>query len=106
MLGDLSSTEWILNLVYSSPPDEVYHLAAQSHVRVGFDVPEYTTDMPLRARHAFWRPFCREWVTKARFYQASSSERCLGRHPASPRRKHSISAAQLVRNRRNFIRIG
>src|SRR5450756_542676 len=40
--GDLSSTEWILSLIYSLAPDELYHLAAQSHVRVSFDVPEYT----------------------------------------------------------------
>ena len=71
--GDLSSTEWILNLVYSSPPDEVYHLAAQSHVRVSFDVPEYTTDITAtgttRLLEAIRRSGC-----KARFYQASSSE--------------------------------
>ena len=43
--GDLSSTEWILNLIYSLAPDEVYHLAAQSHVKVSFDIPEYTGDI-------------------------------------------------------------
>jgi len=43
--GDLSSTEWILNLIYSLAPDELYHLAAQSHVKVSFDIPEYTGDI-------------------------------------------------------------
>jgi hypothetical protein len=43
--GDLSSTEWVLNLVYSFAPDELYHLAAQSHVRVSFDMAEYTGDI-------------------------------------------------------------
>src|SRR5712692_7137363 len=43
--GDLSSTEWILNLIYSLAPDELYHLAAQSHVKVSFDIPEYTGDV-------------------------------------------------------------
>ena len=43
--GDLSSTEWVLNLIYSFAPDELYHLAAQSHVRVSFDMPEYTGDI-------------------------------------------------------------
>ena len=38
--GDLSSTEWLLNLIYSLAPDEVYHLAAQSHVKVSFEVRE------------------------------------------------------------------
>jgi nucleoside-diphosphate-sugar epimerase len=40
--GDLSSTKWILNLIYSLVPEEVYHLAAHSHVKVCFDIPEYT----------------------------------------------------------------
>jgi GDPmannose 4,6-dehydratase len=71
--GDLSSSEWILNLIYSFAPDEVYHLAAQSHVRVSFDMPEYTGDITgvgtIRLLEAIRRSGC-----KARFYQASSSE--------------------------------
>jgi GDPmannose 4,6-dehydratase len=71
--GDLSSTEWILNLIYSLAPDELYHLAAQSHVRVSFDVPEYTGDITglgtMRLLEAVRRSGC-----KTRFYQASSSE--------------------------------
>src|ERR1700726_2659794 len=42
--GHLSSTEWILSLIYSLGPEELYRLAGQSHVRVSFDVPEYTGD--------------------------------------------------------------
>jgi GDPmannose 4,6-dehydratase len=71
--GDLSSTEWILNLVYSFAPDELYHLAAQTHVRVSFDMPEYTSDVTglgtMRLLEAIRRAGC-----KTRFYQASSSE--------------------------------
>jgi len=71
--GDLCSSEWILNLIYSFAPDEVYHLAAQSHVRVSFDMPEYTGDVTglgtMRLLEAIRRSGC-----KARFYQASSSE--------------------------------
>jgi len=71
--GDLSSTEWILSLIYSLAPDELYHLAAQSHVRVSFDVPEYTGDITglgtMRLLEAIRRSGC-----KTRFYQASSSE--------------------------------
>ena len=71
--GDLSSTEWILHLIYNLAPDEIYHLAAQSHVRVSFDVPEYTGDITalgtMRILEAVRRSGC-----KARFYQASSSE--------------------------------
>jgi GDPmannose 4,6-dehydratase len=71
--GDLSSTEWVMNLIYSFAPDEVYHLAAQSHVRVSFDMPEYTGDITglgtMRLLEAI-----RRGGSKTRFYQASSSE--------------------------------
>ena len=71
--GDLSSTEWILNLIYSFTPEELYHLAAQSHVRVSFDMPEYTGDISglgtMRLLEAI-----RRGSSKTRFYQASSSE--------------------------------
>ncbi|HKV26037.1 MAG TPA: GDP-mannose 4,6-dehydratase [Candidatus Acidoferrum sp.] len=71
--GDLSSSEWVLNLVYSFAPDELFHLAAQSHVRVSFDMPEYTGDITglgtMRLLEAIRRAGC-----KTRFYQASSSE--------------------------------
>jgi len=71
--GDLSSTEWILNLIYSLAPDELYHLGAQSHVRVSFDMPEYTGDVTglgtIRLLEAIRRS-----GAKTRFYQASSSE--------------------------------
>jgi GDPmannose 4,6-dehydratase len=71
--GDLSSTEWVLNLVYSLVPEEIYHLGAQSHVRVSFDMPEYTGDVTglgtMRILEAVRRSGC-----KTKFYQASSSE--------------------------------
>ncbi|HTQ87693.1 MAG TPA: GDP-mannose 4,6-dehydratase [Patescibacteria group bacterium] len=71
--GDLCSSEWILNLIYTLLPDEVYHLAAQSHVRVSFDIPEYTGEVTglgsMRLLEAIRRS-----GSKTRFYQASSSE--------------------------------
>jgi len=71
--GDLCSTEWILNLIYTLLPDELYHLAAQSHVKVSFDIPEYTGDVTglgtMRLLEAIRRS-----GAKTRFYQASSSE--------------------------------
>src|SRR4029077_16981580 len=70
---DLSSTEWVMNLIYSLAPEELYHLAAQSHVRVSFDMPEYTGDITglgtIRLLEAI-----RRGSAKTRFYQASSSE--------------------------------
>jgi GDPmannose 4,6-dehydratase len=91
--GDLSSTEWILNLVDSFAPDELYHLAAQSHVRVSFDMPEYTGDITglgtMRLLLAIRRAGC-----KTRFYQASSSE-MFDRHPLRKARRHCFSCVAL-----------
>jgi GDPmannose 4,6-dehydratase len=71
--GDLANSVAVFTLIAKIEPDEIYNLGAQSHVRVSFDIPEYTGDVTgvgtariLEAmRHA---------APKARFYQASSSE--------------------------------
>lgn len=71
--GDLSDPVVLTRLIHQLAPDEVYHLAAQSHVRVSFEIPEYTLDTTgvgtLRILEAL-----RESEVEARFYQASSSE--------------------------------
>lgn len=71
--GDLSDSSNISRLLEKIQPDEIYHLGAQSHVRVSFDVPEYTADVTgigtLRLLDAI-----RETEIKTKFYQASSSE--------------------------------
>ena len=71
--GDLSDTSSLWKLLYEIKPDEVYNLAAQSHVRVSFDIPENTSDItamgPLRLLEGI-----RQTGIKTRFYQASSSE--------------------------------
>lgn len=71
--GDLASTEWVLNLLYSLAPDEVYNLAAQSHVKVSFEIPEYTGDVTGLAATRLLEAIRCSGI-KARFYQASSSE--------------------------------
>ena len=71
--GDLTDPVSLTHLLYRLQPDEIYHLGAQSHVRVSFDVPEYTFDVTgggtMRLLEAV-----REAGVNARFYQASSSE--------------------------------
>ena len=71
--GDMANTGNLVDLIYNIRPDEIYHLAAQSHVRVSFDLPEYTGDVTglgtLRLLEAI-----RKSGIEARFYQASSSE--------------------------------
>lgn len=71
--GDLADSVNMTKLLYDLQPDEVYNLGAQSHVRVSFDIPEYTADVTgvgtIRILEAI-----RESGVKPRFYQASSSE--------------------------------
>jgi GDPmannose 4,6-dehydratase len=71
--GDLSDSGQLTHLIYNLQPEEIYHMAAQSHVRVSFDMPEYTGDVTglgvTRLLEAI-----RHSGIKTRFYQASSSE--------------------------------
>ena len=71
--GDLADSVNLVKLLYELKPDEIYHLGAQSHVRVSFDIPEYTADVTgvgtIRILEAI-----RETGIRSRFYQASSSE--------------------------------
>jgi GDPmannose 4,6-dehydratase len=71
--GDLSNSEQITNIIYNIEPDEIYHLGAQSHVRVSFDIPEYTGDVSALGTTRLLEALRRSG-TKTKFYQASSSE--------------------------------
>ena len=71
--GDLSEAETINNIIYNIRPDEVYNLGAQSHVRVSFDVPEYTTNVVATGVTRLLESM-RRAGNDVRFYQASSSE--------------------------------
>jgi GDPmannose 4,6-dehydratase len=107
--GDLSVSGQMADLIYNIQPAEVYHLGAQSHVRVSFDMPEYTGDVTglgtVRLLEAI-----RKTGVKTRFYQASSSE-MYGSAPApqheqtpfeprSPYAAAKVYAYWLVRNYR------
>lgn len=71
--GDLSDSSQLTNLIYNVQPAEIYHLGAQSHVMVSFEMPEYTGDITglgtIRLLEAI-----RKSGVRTRFYQASSSE--------------------------------
>ena len=73
--GDLADSVQMVKLLYELQPDEIYNLGAQSHVRVSFDIPEYTGDVvglgSVRILEAIREAGL---VKKCRFYQASSSE--------------------------------
>lgn len=71
--GDLSDSEQISNIIYNVKPDEIYHLGAQSHVRVSFDMPEYTGNVSGLGTTRILEAIKRSG-NKVKFYQASSSE--------------------------------
>ena len=78
--GDLSDSEQISNIMGKVKPDEVYNLAAQSHVRVSFDTPEYTGNITGLGTTRLLEA-ARRSNTGVRFYQASSSEMFGGSNP-------------------------
>ncbi|MCJ7625147.1 MAG: GDP-mannose 4,6-dehydratase [Anaerolineaceae bacterium] len=71
--GDVLDTGVLLDIIYNIRPDEIYHLAAQSHVRVSFDLPVYTGDVTALGTTRLLEAIHKSGV-KTRFYQASSSE--------------------------------
>jgi len=71
--GDLIDSVNLVKLLYELKPDEIYHLGAQSHVRVSFDIPEYTSDVTGVATIRILEAI-REAGLRSRFFQASSSE--------------------------------
>ncbi len=107
--GDLSDSGQLTNLFYKIQPDEVYHLGAQSQVRVSFDMPDYTGDITglgtVRLLEAI-----RKSGVKCRLYQASSSEMFGGApapqnektpfQPRSPYAASKVYAYWMVRNYR------
>ena len=107
--GDLSVSGQLTDLLKEIAPDEIYHLGAQSHVRVSFDMPEYTGDVTglgtIRLLEAV-----RKTGVKARFYQASSSEmfgaapppqsETTSFQPQSPYAAAKVYAYYVVRNYR------
>jgi len=107
--GDLAVSGHLTDLIHEIRPDEIYHLGAQSHVRVSFDMPEYTGDVTglgtIRLLEAI-----RKTGVKARFYQASSSEmfgaapppqgEATPFQPQSPYAAAKVYAYYVVRNYR------
>ncbi|MBW1817891.1 MAG: GDP-mannose 4,6-dehydratase [Deltaproteobacteria bacterium] len=107
--GDLSVSGQMADLIYNVQPDEIYHLGAQSHVRVSFDMPEYTGDIVGLGTTRLLEAI-RKTGGKCRFYQASSSEMFGGApapqneetplQPRSPYAAAKVYAYWLVRNYR------
>lgn len=83
--GDLSDSSALNTILRNVVPDEIYNLGAQSHVRVSFDTPEYTTDVTALGTIRILEAI-REVGIKPKFYQASSSE-MFGKVVETPQRE-------------------
>lgn len=107
--GDLSDSGILTHLIYNIQPVEIYHLAAQSHVRVSFDMPEYTGDISGLGTTRLMEAIRRSGI-KTKFYQASSSElygdapapqnEATPMRPRSPYAAAKLYAYWIVRNYR------
>ena len=91
--GDLADAGTIRKIIYQTNPNEIYNLGAQSHVKVSFEIPEYTMDITgngaLRILEAI-RDFQNNTGKKIKFYQASSSE-MFGSSPPPQNEKTPLS---------------
>ena len=83
--ADLSDSTSLVRLLYRLQPDEIYHLGAQSHVLVSFEIPEYTGDITALGTVRLLEAI-RESGIKTKFYQASSSE-MFGKVAETPQRE-------------------
>ena len=112
--GDIAVGETLQHMVYNIKPDEIYHLAAQSHVRVSFDMPEYTGDVTGLGATRILEAVRKSGVD-ARFYQASSSEmfgsakppqnEATAFEPRSPYAAAKVYAYWITRNYREAYNI-
>ncbi|MBU6388598.1 GDP-mannose 4,6-dehydratase [Patescibacteria group bacterium] len=109
--GDLSDGSNLNRLLSKIQPDEIYHLGAQSHVRVSFDIPEYTADVTGLGTIRILDAMREAGLNKTKFYQASSSE-MFGKalelplkettpfHPRSPYGAAKVYAYWITKNYR------
>lgn len=74
LYGDLNDASSLNTIVRTVKPDEVYNLGAQSHVRVSFDIPEYTAEITALGCIRLLEALRENELSETRFYQASSSE--------------------------------
>ena len=91
--GDLSDSVNLVKLLYELKPDEIYHLGAQSHVRVSFDIPEYTRTSPVSAPFVSWKRSAKPDCVPAFFRHRAAKCSARPRRYRKTRRRRSGRAA-------------
>jgi GDPmannose 4,6-dehydratase len=115
--GDLLDQSSLERLLYEIQPDEIYNLGAQSHVRISFDIPQFTVQTNALGVLNILEAY-RRTCPKAKFYQASSSEmfgnsvdadgfqrETTPMHPVSPYGCSKLFGYSIVRNYRNAYKL-
>jgi GDPmannose 4,6-dehydratase len=110
--GDATDAGSLIDLIYSLRPDEIYHLAAQSHVRVSFDLPEHTGEVTALGTMRILEAIHKSGV-HTRFYQASSSEMFgCARPPQNedtafePQSPYAVALAAIVAGKQRELYLG
>jgi len=96
--GDLTDSGQLTNFIHNIQPQEIYHLGAQSHVRVSFDTPENTSDVTGLGTTRILEAIKRSGVP-CKFYQASSSEMFGNASPPQPGNDRILSAKSVWRSK-------
>ncbi len=102
--GDVSNTGNLMELIYNIQPEEVYHLAAQSHVRVSFDLPEYTGDVTGLGTMRILEAIRKSGIKVS--FLPSLLERDVWQRPTASKRDYAVRATKSVRRRQGVCVLG
>ena len=101
--GDIANAEQLTHLIYNMQPDEIYHLGAQSHVKVSFEMPEYTCNVTGLGTTECSKPSI-EAASKRNFTKLLAAK-CLVARPLRTMKRHRFSrVAPMLRQ--SYMRIG
>ena len=103
--GDLTDTTNLLGILKDTKPDEIYNLAAQSHVQVSFELPEYTANADAIGTLRILECIKNLELYKTKFYQASTSE-LFGKVVETPQTEKTHSIREVRMELQNFMHIG
>ena len=100
--GDLEDASSLNRIIRTTTPSEIYNLGAQSHVRVSFDVPDYTADGPWVSAPCACSRHLRETGQKVQACTRPRRARCSAGSPAAAGRDHAIPSSQPLRLRQGL----
>ena len=94
--GDLTDSTSLVRIIQDIKPDEIYNLAAQSHVKVSFDIPEYTANSTALGTLRILESLKSLNLKKTKYYQASSSEMFGKQKSKKSKAKSNIESTEIL----------